>query len=88
MSDFANHLPVVVYSKPGCVQCDATERWLKQHKVPYRKVDVTEDEAALEMVKNMGYQQVPVVVVPFDYPTAAGHHWSGFQPDKLKAILA
>jgi glutaredoxin-like protein NrdH len=66
-----------VYSKPACVQCTATERWLKTKGVKYDKIDVTEDVEAYQRVTNMGYQQVPVVV------TSSGAHWSGFDPDQL-----
>lgn len=85
--EFANRLPIVMYGKPRCVQCDATERWLKSNGVPYVKHDVESDPALLELVKNMGYQQAPVVVVPMDWPTP-GHHWSGFNPVNLGKLLA
>lgn len=77
-------LPITLYSKPSCVQCTATKRWLDQHKVAYHTIDVSEDDAALEKLKGLGYLQVPVVVVPFNQgPT---RHWSGFQPDELAQI--
>jgi len=74
-----------MYGKPSCVQCDATERYLKSHHIPYRKIDVTQDESALQKIKDMGYQQAPVVMVPFDWECEA-RHWSGFQPDLLKSL--
>ena len=82
---------ITVYSKPRCPQCDATARLLKKMGAPYTKVDVTEDDVAYAFVKNMGYQQVPVVVVRDRHATTDGErvdniveHWSGFNPDRVK----
>ncbi|MEV4991242.1 glutaredoxin family protein [Pseudarthrobacter sp. LMD1-1-1.1] len=70
---------VVLYSKPACVQCDATKRKFKKKGLiegaDYTVVDVSHDEAALEFIKSLGYMQAPVVYVS----TPEGdHHWSGF----------
>ena len=85
--NYANRLPVIVYTKNNCKQCDLTKAFLKRHGIPYREVNVEQDPDTLDKVKAMGYQQVPVVVVPFEYPTSGGHHWSGLQPDNLKRLL-
>lgn len=71
---------ITVYTKPMCVQCDATKRALMKSGIEYESVDITEDAGALSRVKGMGYMQAPVVV------TADGEHWSGFRPDKIKAL--
>lgn len=68
---------ITVYTKPACVQCDATKKALDKLGIEYRSVDVTEDAEAGEYVLALGYLQVPVVV------TATGH-WSGFRPDNIK----
>lgn len=72
-------MSITVYSKPNCVQCDATYRSLKKHGLEYETVDVTVDAQALATLKALGYQQAPVVF-------AGGDHWSGFRPDKIKAL--
>ena len=69
---------ITVYSKPSCVQCNATYRTLDKLGLPYQVIDLTQDEAALTEVRAMGYQQVPVVVDEDD-------HWAGFRPDLLQA---
>ncbi|MCD7101817.1 glutaredoxin-like protein NrdH [Pseudoclavibacter sp. 13-3] len=74
-------MSVTVYSKPACVQCNATYRALDKRGIDYTVVDITEDAAALAQVKELGYMQAPVVV------TDAGH-WSGFRPDKIDALAA
>lgn len=68
-----------MYSKPLCVQCDATKRALNKAGVSYDVVDITEDADALATVKSLGYVQAPVVITSED-------HWSGFRPDKIKAL--
>ena len=70
---------VTLYSKPACPQCTMTERLLAQLEIPFEKVDVTLDESALKTVTDLGYMQAPVVMV-------GEEHWSGFQPDRVKAI--
>ena len=72
-------MSITVYTKPRCVQCDATKRALNKSGIAYDLVDLAEDELALEQVKALGYAQAPVVVTSND-------HWSGFRPDKLKEL--
>ncbi|WP_054952871.1 glutaredoxin-like protein NrdH [Flaviflexus massiliensis] len=74
-------MTITVYTKPSCVQCNATTRALNKAGLPYETVDLTEDAEALESVKALGYQQAPVVM-------AGGDHWAGFRPDKIKALVA
>lgn len=74
-------MAVTVYTKPACVQCNATYRSLDNKGIEYEVVDITEDAAALETVKEMGYLQAPVVITSDD-------HWSGFRPDKIEELAA
>jgi len=73
--------PVTVYSKPACVQCDATYRALDKHGIAYDVVDLTQDPTALELVRSLGYLQAPVVIT-------GNTHWSGFRPDQISALVA
>ena len=70
---------VTVYSKPACVQCDATYRGLDRKGIKYGVVDITQDPRALEMVRALGYLQAPVVI-------AGDIHWSGYRPDEISAL--
>lgn len=72
-------MAVKVYTKPSCVQCNATYRALDAKNVEYEIHDVSEDAEALEQVKALGYLQAPVVVTDED-------HWSGFRPDKIDEL--
>jgi glutaredoxin-like protein NrdH len=70
---------ITVYSKPSCVQCTATYRALDSKGLAYEIKDVSQDEAALEQLKTLGYLQAPVVVYQ-------DQHWSGFRPDKIDEV--
>lgn len=72
-------MTVTVYTKPACVQCNATYRALDKRGVAYRSVDISQDAEALDRVRALGYMQAPVVVTDDD-------HWSGFNPDKIGAL--
>ncbi|MGQ7785857.1 glutaredoxin-like protein NrdH [Nesterenkonia sp. K-15-9-6] len=72
-------MSVTVYTKPACVQCNATYRALDKNGVAYTSVDISQDPEALERVRAMGYMQAPVVITEDD-------HWSGFRPDKISGL--
>lgn len=72
-------MAVTVYTKPACVQCNATYRALDKKGLSYESVDISQDPEALERVRALGYMQAPVVVTDDD-------HWSGFNPDKISAL--
>lgn len=74
-------IEVTVYTKPSCPQCLFTETKLDDLGVPYKTVDVTEDPAAMEYVRTLGYSSAPVVLVSGDV-----QHWSGFRPDRLAGL--
>jgi len=71
------HPATTVYSKPDCVQCNATYRALDKKGVHYTVVDLTQDPTALNYVRQLGHQQAPVVVIATSTQPV---HWSGFQP--------
>lgn len=44
--------------------------------IDFNVIDLSEDAAAMDMIKDLGYQAAPVVI-------AGDAHWSGFRPDRL-----
>ena len=72
-------MAVTVYSKPACVQCNATYRALDKAGIDYAIIDITEDAEARDYVMGLGYLQAPVVV-------AGEAHWGGFRPDRIKEL--
>ena len=69
-----------LYTKPNCVQCDMTKRYMNKNGIEYETIDITEDEESLKMILEMGFQSAPVVI------SEAGN-WSGFQPDKINLLI-
>jgi glutaredoxin-like protein NrdH len=74
-------MTITVYTKPACVQCNATYKALDKQGLTYDIVDITQVSEARDYVMALGYLQAPVVV-------AGGEHWSGFRPDRIKALAA
>ncbi|MFE3293389.1 glutaredoxin-like protein NrdH [Rhodococcus sp. NPDC059234] len=72
-------MSITVYTKPACVQCNATYKALDKAGMEYSIVDITEDAEARDYVMALGYLQAPVVV-------AGDDHWSGFRPDRIKSL--
>lgn len=72
---------VTVYTKPACVQCNATYRALDKKGISYKSVDITQDENALAELKALGYQQAPVVTAPTG-------NWSGYNPTEIETLAA
>ncbi|MEV6065429.1 redoxin NrdH [Nocardia sp. NPDC052001] len=72
-------MTITVYTKPACVQCNATYRALDKAGVAYDVIDISENPEARDYVMALGYLQAPVVV-------AGDAHWSGFRPDRIKAL--
>lgn len=73
-------MSITVYTKPGCVQCNATYKALDKNGIPYDVIDVSQDSAAADYVMALGYLQAPVVVVN------QSEHWGGFRPDRIKGL--
>lgn len=75
-------MTITVYTKPACVQCNATYRALDKAGIAYDVVDISQDPQARDYVMSLGYLQAPVVVVD------KGEHWAGFRPDRIKTLAA
>jgi glutaredoxin-like protein NrdH len=72
---------VIVYTKPSCVQCEATKRMMDKLNISYSSVDITENSEAAEMLISKGFKAAPVVITDTDA-------WSGFDPDKISELAA
>ena len=71
---------ITVYTKPSCVQCEATKRLLDKLELPYDTVDITQDIGAFDKIVGMGFKAAPVVITDDDA-------WSGFNPDKINGLV-
>lgn len=73
-------MQVTVYTTPSCPQCEMTKKTLTRENIRYEIVDLSQDEAAMDMVKNqLGYSAAPVVV-------AGDLHWSGFRLGTIMSL--
>jgi len=70
-----------VYTKPACVQCDMTKRYMDKNGIEYNTVDITKDQEALDMILGMGFSSAPVVI-------SDKGNWAGFQPEKIDQLAA
>lgn len=70
---------ITVYSKPACVQCNATKREMDKKGIKYDIVDISQDPAAADHIRELGFMQAPVVIT-------SDTEWSGFRPDKIKEL--
>lgn len=69
-----------VYSKPACVQCDATYRALDKKGIEYDTINLPDDPEALAFVRGLGHLSAPVVYINPEL------HWSGYRPDAIDAL--
>lgn len=76
---------VTVLTKPDCIQCDFTKSHLANQGIDFDVVDITVDADARQKAIDLGYFSAPVVIVEA-YGEVA--HWSGFKPDRIKALGA
>ena len=84
---------VEVYTRPGCMQCAATKRWLKQRGATYIEHDA--DAYADYLTHVLGCQAHPVVEVSLipaaDTTRNIGRehvtHWSQYRTDLLQQLL-
>jgi glutaredoxin-like protein NrdH len=71
---------VTVYTKPACVQCEATKRMMDKLSIEYNTVDITLDNDAFDMLTSKGFKSAPVVITEND-------SWAGFNPDKISGLV-
>ena len=70
---------LTVFGKPNCSRCRMTTRHLDRLGVAYRYRDVTIDESAHDIVKLLGYRELPVV-------SAGDVHWGGYRHERIEAL--
>ncbi len=74
-------MAITLYTKPACMQCNATQKALDRAGLDYELVDISLDDEARDYVLALGYLQAPVVEV-------GGEHWSGFRPERIQGLVA
>jgi glutaredoxin-like protein NrdH len=73
---------VTIYSKPSCVQCNATYRALDGKGIAYTVIDLEHEPVEIiEQFKARGLMQAPIIITDTD-------EWTGFRPDKIATLTA
>lgn len=78
--DTTRTLPEIkIYTKPDCVQCQATKRRLDAAGVPYTLTDISNDPQMIEQMRAAGFTSMPIV----EY---GQERFAGYQVDRIKAL--
>lgn len=70
---------ITLYSKNGCMQCQMTKKELIKCGIEFKEINLDEQPEYIEHVKGLGYSSAPVIQTDLET-------WSGFQPEKLRAL--
>lgn len=75
---------IIVYSTPSCMACRSTQTAFDKAEIAFEKIDLTQDTAALDRLRDNGYYAAPVVEVYNN--DALTDIWVGFRPDKISQL--
>lgn len=73
-------MPVTVYSKPDCPQCEHTKRDMDILGITYQSIDLSNDQTQLQRLVQAGYRTAPIV------ETDLGA-WSGYNREKIRDLV-
>jgi len=73
---------LTVYTTPNCPGCKMTRRQLDKAGVAYEAVDLSSRPDLVEQFRAEGLRQAPII------ETSDGQRTAGFNPDRIKAIVA
>lgn len=73
---------IVVYSKPQCMACDQTKKWLERKGLAFEEKALADNLDVLEEAKASGIMSAPICV------TDQGKVWGGMNLDKLREYEA
>ena len=72
-------IKITLWRKPGCVQCDMTEKEFNKRGVVYQVKRLDRSPKAVERFLEMGFMSAPIVETDVK-------RWSGFRLDKIKSL--
>lgn len=73
--------PVLVFTAPGCDGCKQVKKFLQEKSIPFKEVDITQDEETKLKLVQMGFKGTPVTIV-------GDKALAGFDPAQLERLLA
>jgi len=54
---------VIVFTSPTCSWCNAVKRYLREHHIRFRDIDVSRDANAARDLARRGHRGVPVLLI-------------------------
>lgn len=73
---------ITVYTKHGCGPCLITKKFLNEHDIPFKEINVSEQPSGLVDLQERGIKSVPVTVIG-DWED----YWTGLEMDKLEGLV-
>ena len=70
---------ITIYSKPNCMACNFSKKYLEDKGVEFKEINVFEDKEALAMLRDKGIAEMPAVDINGEFHT-------GFQPNILAKV--
>ena len=80
MSTSKSQPRILIFTSPGCSWCGAVKRYLREHRVRFREVDVAKDPDAARDLARRGHRGIPVVLIN-NRPVV------GFDKEKINRLL-
>lgn len=80
-------MDLIVYSSSWCPDCRVAKRFLADHNIPYKEIDIeTTPGAAQEVIRNVGKRAIPQFVINGKWvqPYRRGE---GFLYDEMSELL-
>ena len=80
-------MELIVYSAPWCRDCREAKRFLEQHRIPYKEINIEESPgAAEEVIRHAGKRAIPQFVIDGRWvqPYVPGH---GFKYAEMSELL-
>lgn len=74
-------IPVTVYTKSNCVQCEMTKKQFDKLGIIYSEVDLEQNPAILKEFTSQGYLAAPIV-------TTDTKTWSGFNLKRIQSLAS
>lgn len=61
-----NNKTIILYGTPTCADCFHSRLWLDEHKIPYKDINVAENEELTNYITNLnnGLRKTPTIVFP------------------------
>jgi glutaredoxin-like YruB-family protein len=72
---------IKIYSTPSCIYCVTLKTFLKERKIEFEEIDVSQDQKAQEeMIEKSGQMGVPVIEINEEIIV-------GFDKEKIEKLL-